>query len=52
LEEDCDDLKEKYDRAIGELDDLKNSIIQEHINGFEKGLRQVAFFMRESMLRT
>jgi len=44
LEEDYDDLKEKYDRAIGELDDLKNSIIQEHINGFEKGLRQAAFF--------
>ena len=44
MEEDYDDLKEKYDRAIGELDDLKNSIIQEHINGFEKGLRQAAFF--------
>ena len=52
MEEDYDDLKEKYDGAVGELDDLKNSIIQEHINGFEKGLRQVAFFMRESMLRT
>ena len=47
LEEDCDDLKEKYDRAVGELDDLKNSIIQEHINGFEKGLRQAAFFHGE-----
>jgi len=47
LEEDYDDLKEKYDRAIGELDDLKNSIIQEHINDFEKGLRQAAFFHRE-----
>jgi len=44
LEEYYDDLKEKYDRAVGELDDLKNSIIQEHINGFEKGLRQAAFF--------
>jgi len=39
LEEDYDDLKDKYDRAVGELDDLKNIIIQEHINGFEKGLR-------------
>ena len=32
---------------MGELDDLKNNIIQEHINGFEKGLRQAAFFHRE-----
>ena len=23
---------------------MKNSVIQEHINGFEKGLRQAAFF--------
>jgi len=44
LEEDYEDLKDKYDGAIGELDDLKNNIIQEHINGFEKGLRQAAFF--------
>ena len=28
LEEDYDDLKDKYDGAVGELDDLKNSIIQ------------------------
>ena len=34
LVEDYDELKEKYDGAVGELDDLKNSIIQEHINGF------------------
>jgi len=27
LEEDYDDLKDKYDGAIGELDDLKNNII-------------------------
>jgi len=47
LEEDYDELKEKYDGAVGELDDLKNSIIQEHINGFEKGLRQAAFFHGE-----
>jgi len=44
LEEDNEDLKDKYDGAVGELDDLKNSVIQEHINGFEKGLRQAAFF--------
>ena len=47
LEEDYDDLKDKYDGAVGELDDLKNSIIQEHINGFEKGLRQAAFFHQD-----
>ena len=47
LEEDYEDLKNKYDGAVGELDDLKTSIIQEHINGFEKGLRQVAFFHKE-----
>ncbi|QCE06253.1 hypothetical protein DEO72_LG9g1264 [Vigna unguiculata] len=37
LEEDYEDLKDKYDGAVGELDDLKNSVIQEHINGFKKG---------------
>ena len=47
LEEDYDDLKDKYDGAVGELDDLKNSVIQEHINGFEKGLRQAAFFYKD-----
>ena len=47
LEEDYDDLKDKYDGAVGELDDLKNNIIQEHINGFEKGLRQAAFFHQD-----
>jgi len=44
LEKDYDNLKEKYDGAVGELDDLKNNIIQEYINDFEKGLRQAAFF--------
>jgi len=44
LEEDYEDLKDKYDGVVGELDDLKNIVIQEHINGFEKGLRQAAFF--------
>jgi len=47
LEEDYEDLKDKYDGVVGELDDLNNSIIQEHINGFEKRLRQAAFFHRE-----
>ena len=47
LEEDYDDLKDKYEGAVGELDDLKNSVIQEHINGFEKGLRQAAFFYKD-----
>jgi len=47
LEEDYDDLKDKYVGAVGELDDLKNNIIQEHINGFEKGLRQAAFFHQD-----
>ena len=47
LEEDYDELKDKYDSVVGELDDLKNCIIQEHINGFEKGLRQAAFFHQE-----
>ena len=47
LEEDYDDLKDKYDGAVGEVDDLKNNIIQEHINGFEKGLRQTDFFHQD-----
>ncbi|QCD89899.1 hypothetical protein DEO72_LG4g851 [Vigna unguiculata] len=47
LEEDYEDLKDKYDGAVGELDDLKNSVIQEHINGFEKGLRQAAFVYKD-----
>ncbi|QCD96758.1 hypothetical protein DEO72_LG6g1467 [Vigna unguiculata] len=47
LEEDYDDLNDKYDGAVGELDDLKNSMIQEHINDFEKGLRQAAFFHQD-----
>jgi len=34
LEANYDDLKEKYEFAEVELDDLKGCIIQEHINGF------------------
>ena len=47
LEKDYDELKDKYEGVVGELDDLKNCIIQEHINDFEKGLRQAAFFHKE-----
>jgi len=46
-EEDYEELKEKYDDVVGELDDLKNSNIQEHINNIEKGLRQAAFFHQD-----
>ena len=47
LEADYDELKEKYDGVVGELDDLKGCIILEHINGFQKGLRQIAFFHQD-----
>jgi len=47
LEADYDKLKEKYDGAVGELDDLKNCIIQEPIHDFQKGLRQAAFFHQD-----
>jgi len=47
LEVDYDELKEKYEGVEGELDDLKGYIIQEHINGFQKGLRQAAFFHQD-----
>jgi len=30
-----------------ELDDLKGCIIQEHINGFQKGFRQATFFWQD-----
>jgi len=44
LETDYDELKEKQDGLESKLEDLNYQIIQEHINGFHKGLRQVAFF--------
>ena len=47
LEADYDELKEKYEGAEVELDDLQGCIIQEHINGFKKGLRQAAFFWQD-----
>jgi len=47
LEVDYDKLKEKHDDLETELEDLKGCIIQEHIIGFQKGLRQVAFFHKD-----
>ena len=47
LEADYDELKDKYDGPVGELDDLKNCIIQEHINGFQKGVRHATFFCQD-----
>ena len=44
VEADYDELKEKYEGVEVELEDLKGWIIQEHINGFQKGVRQAAFF--------
>ncbi|QCD82914.1 hypothetical protein DEO72_LG2g3256 [Vigna unguiculata] len=44
LEADYDDIKEKHDGLEGELEDLKSCIIQEHINGFQKGVWQASFF--------
>jgi len=47
LEADYDELKEKHDGLEVELDDLKSCVIKEHINGFQKGLRQPAFFYKD-----
>ncbi|QCE10268.1 hypothetical protein DEO72_LG10g1496 [Vigna unguiculata] len=47
LEADNDELKEKYAGIENELEDLKKYIIQEHINDFNKGLRQVVLFCKE-----
>jgi len=44
LEADYDDIKEKHDRLEGQLEDLKTCIIQEHINGFQKGVRKSSSF--------
>ncbi|QCD89347.1 hypothetical protein DEO72_LG4g291 [Vigna unguiculata] len=44
LEADYDDIKEKHDGLEGELEDLKSCIILEHINGFQKGVRQASFY--------
>jgi len=44
VEADYDDIKEKHDGLEGELEDLKSGIIQEHINGFQKGVRQALLF--------
>ena len=42
LEANYDELNEKHGGLETELEDLKGCIIQEHINGFQKGLRQAA----------
>ncbi|QCE03304.1 hypothetical protein DEO72_LG8g1328 [Vigna unguiculata] len=47
LEADYDEMKEKHDGLEVEMEDLKSCIIQEHINGFQKGLRQAAFFYKD-----
>ena len=47
LEADYDELKEKHEGLEVELEDLKGCIIQEHINGFQKDLRQAAFFCKD-----
>ncbi|QCD96485.1 hypothetical protein DEO72_LG6g1189 [Vigna unguiculata] len=43
LEANYDELKEKYEGAEGELDDLKGCIIQEHINGLLTRSRAVSY---------
>jgi len=47
LEVDYDELKEKHDDLEVELEDLKSCVIQEHINKFQKGLRQASFFDKD-----
>jgi len=47
LEADYDELKEKYEGVEVELEDLKGCIIQEHINGFQKGVRHATFFCQD-----
>ena len=47
LEADYDEMKEKHDGLEVEMKDLKSCIIQEHINDFQKGLRQAAFFYKD-----
>jgi len=47
VEADNDELREKYQGIEVELEDLKKYIVQEHINGFNKGLRHVALFLNE-----
>jgi len=47
LEVDYDELKEKHEGLEVELEDLKSCIIQEHINGFQKRVKQAAFFCKD-----
>ena len=46
LEVDYDEIKEKHDGFEVEMEDLKSCIIQEHINSFQKGVRQATFFYK------
>jgi len=47
LESDYDELKENHEVLEVELHDLKGCVIQEHINGFQEGLRQASFFCKD-----
>ena len=47
LEANSNELKEKHGGLETELENLKGCIIQEHINGFQKGLRHAAFFYND-----
>jgi len=47
LEADYDEVKEKHDGLEVEMEDLKSCIIHEHINGFQKGVRQATFFYKD-----
>jgi len=47
LEANYNELKEKHEGLEVELEDLKGCIIQEHINGFQKGLWQATFFCKD-----
>jgi len=47
LEADYDELKEKHEGLETELEDPKGCSIREHINGFQKGLRQATFFHKD-----
>ena len=47
LEADYDEVKEKNGGLELELEYLKGCIIQEHINGFKKCLRQATFFYKD-----
>jgi len=43
------EMKEKHGGLEVEMEDLKSCIIQEHINGFQKGVQQATFFYENVM---